>query len=337
LDSNGARLVHILENIGSIYELETSSYVTGVEIKSRVSQKTKYMIENGISCGSRVVITIENSVEFFVNLFSLWAIGAVAIPISEKSTNSEIDSVTKGLFAIAKITVTGLNLLKSDEAKKSKDTGFQPDKPCLILMSSGTTGVSKGIEFSFLQILNKMNTFNLRYGNAYERTLCFLPTSFGHGLIANCLTPLLNGKDLFLSKRFNFQIALSLEEILIHHKISLFSTVPSMWNLIQKAQVPPPAKLFLSQVHCASAFLHKNTYDFIRSWIGNTSFYYHYGLTECGSWITEAQLPIDCDLYKFGYVGKPLDCEILVKNQDQSGSGQVVTISSENWRNQRNF
>ena len=37
---------------------------------------------------------------------------------------------------------------------------------------------------------------------AFARTLCMLPTHFGHGLICNCLFPWLSGQDLYITPPF---------------------------------------------------------------------------------------------------------------------------------------
>jgi acyl-CoA synthetase (AMP-forming)/AMP-acid ligase II len=67
--------------------------------------------------------------------------------------------------------------------------------------------------------------------SAYERTLCTLPTHFGHGLICNALFPWLSGCDLYIMPPFRPDTTARIGGIIDEHQITFMSSVPALWRL----------------------------------------------------------------------------------------------------------
>src|SRR5262249_47907394 len=62
------------------------------------------------------------------------------------------------------------------------------------------------------------------------RTLVTVPSSFGHGLIGNALTPLLSGGDIVLHP-LGQRLAGDLGRIIDEFRIGFLSSVPAFWPL----------------------------------------------------------------------------------------------------------
>jgi acyl-CoA synthetase (AMP-forming)/AMP-acid ligase II len=168
---------------------------------------------------------------------------------------------------------------------------------------------------------------------AYERTLCLLPTHFGHGLICNCLFPWLSGQDLYLAPAFRQDVLLRLGEIVDRHRITFFSSVPSMWRLILRL-ARPPREGGPRRVSCGSAPLSGHLWRAIQEWSGTTDVLNCYGITETGSWCAGTTVagfsPED------GLIGEPWGGVIRVlktagtdspvEEQEECGAGETGHI-----------
>src|SRR6185295_8997428 len=119
---------------------------------------------------------------------------------------------------------------------------------------------------------------------AFERSLCVLPTHFGHGLICNSLFPWLTGNDLYITPPFRPEVIVRLGAIIDEHQITFLSSVPSIWKLASKLS-QPPSRGSLRRLHCGSAPLSADAWENIRRWSGCHEVCNAYGITETGSWV----------------------------------------------------
>jgi acyl-CoA synthetase (AMP-forming)/AMP-acid ligase II len=151
---------------------------------------------------------------------------------------------------------------------------------------------------------------------AYRRTLCVLPTHFGHGLICNSLYPWLRGLDLFVTAPFRPDVILRLGQIVDDHRITFLSSVPSLWRLALKLGRPPAART-LERVHCGSAPLGGTLWRDIQGWTGTREVWNAYGITETASWVAGTCggdfVPED------GLIGPPWGSEIGIARETAGG------------------
>jgi acyl-CoA synthetase (AMP-forming)/AMP-acid ligase II len=159
------------------------------------------------------------------------------------------------------------------------------DDDALILFTSGTTGDPKGVVHTHRSLGARWNSLRAALGiDAFRRTLCLLPTHFGHGLICNCLFPWLCGQDLYVLPPFRADILVGLGKVIDRHAITFLSSVPTVWRLALKT-AKPPERGSLVRVFCGSAPLSGDLWRSVQQWSRAREVMNVYGITETGSWL----------------------------------------------------
>jgi acyl-CoA synthetase (AMP-forming)/AMP-acid ligase II len=217
------------------------------------------------------------------------------------------------------------------ESRKSPSSSNPAlDDDALILFTSGSTGTPKGVVHTHRTLYARWISLQQSFGtNSFKRTLCVLPTHFGHGLICNCLFPWLSGCDLYIAPPFNAALLMQLGELIDEHRISFLSSVPSMWNLtLRSAQQPKDYSL--RRVHVGSAPLSQSMWQQIQQWSNINQVINAYGITETGSWVAGTS---DTEVIpESGLVGSPWGARLKVldtANTDDAIETQVECSPSE--------
>ncbi|MCB1122556.1 MAG: acyl--CoA ligase [Verrucomicrobiae bacterium] len=321
---------------GNLTEALSGRSWTPGEIDAQVLARVARYKAEGLKPAERVIIGFGNRLEFFADLLAIWQLGGCAIPIDTRLTPFEIDNLVRiaepRFFlhcgnlkpeleeALEKRSVTRLDSTGT-EVNGSADVepySFKLEDDALILFTSGTTGDPKGVVHTHRSLRARWITLRQALGlEAYKRTLCLLPTHFGHGLICNCLFPWLSGQDLFILPPFDATVLMRLGKILDDHEITFMSSVPSVWRMALKTSKPPSKKI-LRRVFCGSAPLSGHLWQQIREWCGITEVWNSYGITETGSWV--AGTSIEGFTPEDGLIGVPWGAEIRIS---KSGTTEV--------------
>ena len=202
------------------------------------------------------------------------------------------------------------------------------DAPCLMMMTSGTTGTPKGILHSPRSLAARVALNIAHIGAApLQRSLCVLPVFFGHGLIGNCLTPLMAGGNLHLLNGPQPAEIGKLGTTIDEHRIAFMSSVPSFWRMALRAT--PPRSGTLSRVHVGSAPLSADIWRSIADWSGTGEVYNMFGMTETANWIGGARL--DEAAGRDGHVGHIWGGRYAVRDEAGRvhfhGRGEVLVSS----------
>ena len=281
-------------------------------IHREISLRVAWYHTRGMQPSDRVFLLYGNRLEFFVDLMAVWMLGGCAIPIDARLTPFEVGTLAQAAtprFAIAcdppdKVLAAALeqqqvNVLLTTEASAHSPSTSHPamgsaftlDRDALVLFTSGTTGQPKGVVHTHRSL--RARWMGLRQNldlKDFRRTLCLLPTHFGHGLICNCLFPWLSGQDLFIVPPFKTDLVMQLGALLDEQEITFMSSVPTVWRVALKI-AKPPTKQTLQRVFCGSAPLTAFLWKEIQRWTGTSNVGNAYGITETGSWAAGTTVP----------------------------------------------
>jgi acyl-CoA synthetase (AMP-forming)/AMP-acid ligase II len=270
----------------------------------------------GLTRSDRVFLHHGNTLEFFVDILAIWELGGCAVPVDARLTPFEVEvlaAAAKPRFSVWKeepesslaksLSALGVKPLAGWDEKNSEPSfpkqppspaatsGLLLDDDALILFTSGTTGQPKGVVHTHRSLRARWMSLRQSLGlDAYRRTLCLLPTHFGHGLICNCLFPWLSGQHLFVGAPFRPDLIMGLGTLLDQHEITFMSSVPSVWKLALKT-AKPPASQTLKRVFCGSAPLSAALWKAVQDWTGTHAVFNAYGITETGSWLAGTTVP----------------------------------------------
>jgi acyl-CoA synthetase (AMP-forming)/AMP-acid ligase II len=285
----------------------------------------------GVARGDLVFLHHGNSLEFFGDLLALWALGAVAAPVDPRLTAFEIETVARAIRPRAALwpsspasgvaaTLDGLGatVLTSpggDELTGAAESGrrslepLRPEDDALVLLTSGTTGSPKAVVHTHGSLGARWAALRTHVDlDDLRRTLCLLPTHFGHGLICNALYPWLSGQSLAVLPPFRSDVVLQLGALVDEHEITFLSSVPALWRLALRATRAPRAGT-LRRVFCGSAPLSAAMWRDIGEWTGTAAVSNVYGLTETASWLA-GSAPGTAP--EEGLIGHPWDAAIRV-------------------------
>ena len=273
------------------------------EVSRRVEDRLSYYRARGVARGDRVLLHFGNCNEFFAELLAIWQAGGCAIPIDTRLSPFEIETLAgwarprfSAWLGEADATVRpslmrlGIEIVNATESTTPRTGPTGPpdhrlDDDALILFTSGTTGQPKGVVHTHRSLLARWTSLRDHLGlDAFQRSLCLLPTHFGHGLICNCLFPWLSGRDLYLLPPFRPEVVAQLGGVVDEHRITFMSSVPTVWRLAQRISRPPQNRS-LRRVFVGSAPLSASLWQTVREWSGTRHVFNSYGITETGSWL----------------------------------------------------
>lgn len=327
-------------DIGSIIEPVSGRRWDRAEVQHQVRLRVRSYRSLGFTQGDRVLVHFGNRLEFFAELLAIWQLGGCAIPVDSRLTPYEVVTLANAAAATFSVidddtdpsTLADLGDVSVIHTSAHADNGADTlapianpglDDDALILFTSGSTGTPKGVVHTHRTLQARWISLQQSFGiGSFERTLCILPTHFGHGLICNCLFPWLSGCDLYIAPPFSAGLIMQLGALIDDHRISFVSSVPSMWNLALRSAKSPVGDS-LRRIHVGSAPLSKTMWEQIQQWSNINEVINAYGITETGSWVAGTS---DSKIVpESGLVGSPWGSRIKIL-----GSGGVDgTIPAE--------
>jgi acyl-coenzyme A synthetase/AMP-(fatty) acid ligase len=329
-------MLELLPTTVRLRDHRSSIELDHASLTAAVVRREAAFSESGLSSGARVVLSHGEGGGFIIDLLAAWRIGATVVAITPSLTQAERLSVLETTTPVLWIGAEKFQdvawlpsqapIVEKAHPGDSKPKLPSIDAPALVLMTSGTTSRPKGVVHSH-RSLHARIALNLAHLDRrdLDRSLALMPMHFGHGLIGNCLTPLVAGGSLTLWPEPGIAGFASLSELVDRYGITFMSSVPAMWRIALRAS-PAPRNRSLRRIHVGSAPLSVELWEAIAQWCGTRRIVNTYGMTETANWIGGHSLE-DGHLAD-GLVGRPWGGTIKVVRADGSlaevGEGQVA-------------
>lgn len=312
----------------AIADLRTGEKINRDHLLKRVNLAASQLYAQAIPRSEPVVIAHQEAVLVLIWMFACWATGNPAVIVNPNISREEKENVLKHTNARLWIDE---NWNPNENLPDKNPVSIRPLTPhdaCLILLSSGTTGIPKAIVLSVHTIQTRLALNIVSIGeDTLSRSLCVLPIFFGHGLLGNCLTPLMAGGTLYLWDSPDIIEIADLAQKIDRQKITFMSSVPSFWRLATRASASP--KKPVKTIHIGSAPLSRQQWNAICKWNKSENIFNMFGMTETANWISGGS-------YKNakgrdGYVGKIWGGKFAIMDSSgdikYSGRGEVLVNS----------
>ena len=189
---------------------------------------------------------------------------------------------------------------------RSGEDHANPNDPCTILFTSGTTGQIKGAVLSHRNMITGMLSVQLsgvmiaqrmadQYGMPLDQLMARMPQQavllvypLFHisGLGSAFLSPMFSGSKVVIMRRWDAQKALRL---MAEEKVSMFTGVPTMiWDVLHTAQLAGSDLSSLTNVASGGQALPVNLLQEIRAACPQAAMGTGYGMTECAGSVAQA-------------------------------------------------
>ena len=255
LDRDTGIFLHLPESGRSVSFAEAANLAGALEAR---------LVDKGLHLGARVAIRVANGLESVVALLAVMGAGGVAVPLNPRFTAEELSrllELSRADFLIvpAGLELSGIGVPQGAPATDLSGTGLDlklleltgqsglgpdpdlalevgSDAAALILFTSGTTGIPKGVVLSHGNLLaNAGFVIEAHALRGDETALCILPLFHINGLVVTLMTPLLSGMAVVLPERFD---AASFWDWVGRYRVNWFSAVPTILSLLLSHPVP---------------------------------------------------------------------------------------------------
>ncbi len=302
----------------------------------RLVRKTAaHLIDLGVKPGDRVGVGLKDNADHVIALFAVMRMGGVVLPVDWRGKSDEKAKLVTtfepstvlledGASAIPGTSCVALNAAWHDgvaAADGNREFPHDGDAPAIISLSSGTTGVPKGVVMTHARDFARMVAYWYALDlERNERHLSFLPLSFSAGR-GSCIRFMLRGNtNILYPPLFRPE---ELVEAVAEYRATIITAVPTLLRrLLELPEQPEPLFPGLRRICTGGAVMHaEEKLEVMRRLSPN---YYEVYAATGGGLI--ACLTPDEVVTKGGSVGRPghlTEVQIVDENDAPVPAGEV--------------
>lgn len=245
------------------------------------------MIDRMRETGAKILVVVS---EVFDRVEKAVSYTSVETIITLPATNSlgKIISLIKGARRITTSTCW------NDFRKKGKNSDYitapyLPEKPAIVVYSSGTTGASKGIQLTNRSI----NSTICEGGNIdfeWKRQDIWMnpiPIWFSTGICASILVPLRYGITVLLEPQYDFEI---FYKHIVKYKPNFMISASGLYTYLERNHYSEKAYKSFKFLVCGGEYIPLNVENRINNWLKANGavqlLHKGYGMCECGGTVT---------------------------------------------------
>jgi malonyl-CoA/methylmalonyl-CoA synthetase len=312
------------QNLQKIAILSNNQSYTYDDLLIKSNEFAAVLLENQADLNEmRVAFMVSPSFDYVKTQWAIWQAGGVAVPLCItyplpslqyviEDTEAQIIVADETYFEFIKPLAEqkGIRLISTNEIhqKQKKLPKINPARRAMILYTSGTTNLPKGVVTTHLNIQSQVSTLvNAWKWTTQDHIICVLPLHHVHGIINVISCALWSGATVEFLPSFSAELVF---EAFFKGKINVFMAVPtiyfkliSYWESLDESsqkKITDCLSKFRLMVSGSAAL----PVTVMEKWklISNHTLLERYGMTEIGMGISN---PYDAER-KAGYIGKAL-------------------------------
>ncbi|MEJ2888546.1 acyl-CoA synthetase [Actinomycetospora aeridis] len=322
----------------AVVDVATGARHDYAELDRRVGARAAALAGLGVEAGTRVALLGENSGAYLEWLFGAARIGAIAVPVNHRLAPAEVAHVLRDSGATVLVGSAAFETLAKgaldelDNPPVLVPLGTEPgdgtvaahpaagDDPCVIMYTSGTTGVPKGAVLTHDNMLwNAINMVTAGAGiGGTDATIAAAPLFHIGALGLSALPLLYAGGTVVVVPSFD---PAAFAELMAAEGVTTQFLVPAMWAALTRLPSLPPQPALRWAISGGAPC----PVTVIEHFTGlGWSFTEGFGMTE----LSPAALFLDADdvLRHAGSVGRPflhVDARLVSESGDEVGVGEV--------------
>lgn len=221
--------------------------ITYKDFGDRVRSAAYFISLLGVKKSDRVAIILENRPEWAIIFFALSYIGAVAVPLDPKMSQKDVENIVTDSGARQGITSkehkklaesirNEIKFITLDEIGRPippevfKKSRIEPDDLMVILYTSGTTDLPKGVMLTHKNLCANFNSLNkMRVFSNKDTILSILPLYHSYALMTTLIAPIFSGsKIVYVPSDWPERLTDYIKEV----KPTVFIGVPQLYNMM---------------------------------------------------------------------------------------------------------